>query len=49
MNDVEDVAAGADIDYAAEDTEEWSGFDEIPEDVPLASDSASEFTNLETI
>lgn len=47
MNDVDDVAAGADIDYAAEDTEEWSGFDEIPEDVPFASDSASEFTNLD--
>ena len=47
MNDFDDVAVGEDIDYATTETTEWSDFDEIAEDIPLVSDSASEATDFD--
>ena len=48
MNDFDDVAVGEDINYATTDTTEWSDFDEIVEEIPLVSDSASETTDFDS-
>jgi len=47
MNDFEDIATDEDVDYATNDTAEWTGFDETTDNLSLNSDIDAGLTDYD--